>query len=94
MKSHMLTSTDSLSKPWLSNKSPRATFSYYIVYFIIFVGFAGGAVQSLFRYKNVPIDKSPLCLAFEENFDSEETVFGKDAKGGTFFREVSMDGFG
>lgn len=41
------------------------------------------------------LDRQPLCLAFEENFDDPATVFGQvGTKGGSFMREVNMDGFG
>uniref|UniRef100_A0A8H7Y360 GH16 domain-containing protein n=1 Tax=Psilocybe cubensis TaxID=181762 RepID=A0A8H7Y360_PSICU len=91
MKSHMLPEGTEVSKPWAAKKNPRAVFSYWIVYFIIFIGLAGGAVQCYFTWKNVALDTAPLCLVLEENFDSEEGVFGEN---GTFFREVNMDGFG
>ena len=61
---------------------------------IIVIGLAGGGVQSYFKFKNVPLDREPLCLVMEENFDDEAKVFGTNGQGGTFFREVNMDGFG
>ncbi|PPQ71069.1 hypothetical protein CVT24_009870 [Panaeolus cyanescens] len=95
MKSHMLSlpENEKLPKPWLDKPNPRATFSYWIVWITIFLGIAGGAVQCYFTYIRVPLDKRPLCLSFEETFDdnNEARVFGE---GGTFFREVNMDGFG
>lgn len=48
-------------------------------------------MQCYFTYTGVALDKQPLCLVMEENFDNETAVFGP---GGTFFREVNMDGFG
>ena len=50
----------------------------------------------------VPLDKQPLCLVFEEDFKdgNEDRVFGVskaqngDLTGGSLMREVSMDGFG
>ncbi|CAA7271076.1 unnamed protein product [Cyclocybe aegerita] len=91
MKSHMLSDANPLPKPWLEKKSPRAVFSYWVVYAIILLGIAGGAVQSYFVYTRVPLDKRTLCIVLDENFENEATVFGE---GGTFFREVNMDGFG
>jgi len=55
------------------------------------MGLAGGAVQCYFTYTGVALDRKPLCLVMEENFDNETAVFGP---GGTFFREVNMDGYG
>lgn len=91
MKSHMLADGTEVPKPWTEKKNPRATFSYWIVYFIVFIGIAGGAVQCYFTYIRVPLDRQPLCIVLDENFDNEDTVFGDN---GTFFREVNMDGFG
>lgn len=103
MKSHMLTvEPGTLQKPWLDVKNPRAIISYYIVYLVIFLGIAGGVVQCCFKYMQVPLDKQPLCLVFEEDFKdgNEDRVFGVskaqngDLTGGSLMREVSMDGFG
>jgi hypothetical protein len=103
MKSHMLTvEPGTVEKPWLNAKNPRAVISYYIVYLIVFLGIAGGIVQSYFKFIRVPLDKQPLCLVYEEDFEdgNEDRVFGLskaqngDLSGGTLLREVSMDGFG
>ena len=91
MRSHMLSDSNPIPKPWKNIKSIRAVVSYWIVYFIIFLGIAGGAFQCYWTYINVPLDKQPLCIVLDENFDNEDAVFGP---GGTFFREVNMDGFG
>ena len=91
MRSHMLSDSNPISKPWKNIKSTRAVVSYWIVYFIIFLGIAGGAFQCYWTYTHVPLEKQPLCIVLDENFDSEDAVFGP---GGTFFREVNMDGFG
>ena len=91
MRSHMLSDSIPIPKPWKNNKSTRAVLSYWIVYFIIFLGIAGGAFQCYWTYIHVPLDKQPLCIVLDENFDNEDAVFGP---GGTFFREVNMDGFG
>lgn len=92
----------SVEKPWLNAKNPRSIISYYIVYFIIFLGIVGGVVQSYFKFILVPLDKKPLCLVYQEDFDdgNEDRVFGLskaqngDLTGGSLMREVSMDGFG
>ncbi|TFK67104.1 glycoside hydrolase family 16 protein [Pluteus cervinus] len=91
MKSHMITDFDNVPKPWLENKRPRDKFAYWIVYVLVFIGLAGGAVQAYFSYSGVLLDRQPLCLVMEENFDSQDAVFGDN---GSFVREVSMDGFG
>ena len=91
MRSHMLSDSNPISKPWKDIKSTRAVVSYWIVYFIIFLGLAGGAFQCYWTYINVPLEKEPLCIVLDENFDNEDAVFGP---GGTFLREVNMDGFG
>ncbi|KAF8876123.1 ectomycorrhiza-upregulated GH16 glucan endo-1,3-beta-glucosidase precursor [Gymnopilus junonius] len=91
MKSHMLAEGTDVPKPWKEGKNPRAVFSYWIVYIIILMGIAGGAVQCYFTWKNVQLDRHPLCLVLDEEFNDENSVFGPN---GTFFREVNMDGFG
>jgi hypothetical protein len=62
-----------------------------LTYAVICVGLAGGIVQCYFNYVHAQLDKKPLCLVMEENFDSEDSVFGQN---GSFSREVNMDGFG
>ena len=91
MRSHMLSDSNPISKPWKNIKSTRAVLSYWIVYFIIFLGIAGGAFQCYWTYTHVALEKQPLCIVLDENFDNENAVFGP---GGTFLREVNMDGFG
>ena len=91
MKSYMVPDQNDLSKPWTQTRNPRASIAYLLTYAIILIGFAGGIVQCYFSYANAQLDKRPLCLVMEENFDSEDSVFGEN---GSFNREVNMDGFG
>jgi hypothetical protein len=91
MRSHMIPENEPLPKPWNNTKTPRATISYFLTYGVIALGMAVGVLQCYFGYKGVRLDKQPLCLVMEENFDNEESVFGAQ---GHFFREVNMDGFG
>ncbi|EAU80625.1 glucan 1,3-beta-glucosidase [Coprinopsis cinerea okayama7 len=93
MKSHKLPDDVVVPKPWKEEekKSARKVVSYWIVYALALLGFAGGAVQCFFTVKNVQLDKEPLCIVLDEDFSNPDTVFGE---GGTFFREVTMDGFG
>jgi hypothetical protein len=80
-------------KPWLDKPQPRARISYFMVYGLGLLGLALGAIQCIFTAKNVEIDREPLCLVFDEEFDrSDQDVFATD--GGSFFREVGMNGFG
>lgn len=87
----MLSDKNPMLKPWNDVKSPRAAVAYWLTYAVIFIGVAVGALQCYFDYTNVLLDRKPLCLVMEENFDSEEAAFGEN---GSFFREVNMDGFG
>jgi hypothetical protein len=65
--------SDSISKPWKNIKSTRAVLSYWIVYFIIFLGIAGGVFQCYWTYTHDPLEKKrPLCIVLDENFDSED----------------------
>ena len=89
-RSHRLSDSNPISKPWRIIKSTRAVFSYWIVYSIIFLGIAGGAFQCYWTYTHVALAKQPLCIVLDENFDNENAVFGP---GGPFF-EINMDGFG
>jgi amino acid transporter len=93
MKSHLIPEGVDIPKPWKEKESKtfRSKFAYWIVYIIAFLGVAAGAVQCYFAVKNVQLDKEPLCLVMEEDFSNPEKVFGE---GGTFMREVRMDGFG
>jgi len=91
MKSYMVTDRSGLSKPWTEKPSPRVRIAYLLTYAVILIGFAGGIIQCYFSYVNAQLDRKPLCLVMEENFDSEDSVFGEN---GSFNREVNMDGFG
>ncbi|KAG6830499.1 hypothetical protein H0H87_007856, partial [Tephrocybe sp. NHM501043] len=91
MRSHMLPEGQTVPKPWAEHPPARMTIAYYLTYLMIFLAAAGGAVQTYFSYKNVVLDRKPLCIVLDENFDNPDTVFGMN---GTFFREVNMDGFG
>jgi hypothetical protein len=97
MPSHMIVDPGSLPKPWaaINARSPRARFSYYVVYAVVFIGAILGAVQCYFQYTGVALDRQPLCLVMEENFNDPAQVFGEPGgTGGTFMREANMDGFG
>ncbi|KAJ6477603.1 glycoside hydrolase family 16 protein [Mycena sanguinolenta] len=85
-----------VAKPWTTKPNPRGVFSYYLTWALLFVGAGLGGVQSYFSYKNVRLDREPLCLVFSEDFNSgdDAAVFGTDGQNGRWFREVQMDGFG
>jgi hypothetical protein len=72
----MLSDLNPISKPWKNIKSTRAVLSYWIVYFIIFLGIAGGAFQCYSTYTHIPLEKHSLCIVLDENFDNEDAVFG------------------
>jgi len=95
MQSYMLTAP--LPKPWLAKPNPRAKISYYITWFMLFVGLALGAIQSYLTYVRVALDRQPLCLIFDEEFnEGDEGVFGTGiaGDGGRWFKEVGVGGFG
>ncbi|KAJ7709250.1 glycoside hydrolase family 16 protein [Mycena olivaceomarginata] len=83
-------------KPWTKNPNPRATVSYYLTWVLLFVGAGLGGVQSYFAYSTVRLDRAPLCLVFEDEFNSgdDAAVFGGGGQAGRWLREVQMDGFG
>lgn len=91
MKSHMITDRNDISKPWTEKPNPRARIAYLLTYAVVCIGFAGGILQCYFNYAHAQLDRKPLCLVMEENFDSGDGVFGEN---GSFNREVNMDGFG
>ncbi|KAJ4481262.1 GH16 beta-1,3-glucan recognition protein [Lentinula aciculospora] len=88
-KSTMLTTLP--SKPWLSSRDPYARIAYLLTYGMIFVGVVISAVKCILDYRNVPMITGNLCMILDEDFNSEDGVFGDN---GTFFREVDMSGFG
>jgi hypothetical protein len=90
-KSTMLTSTSVLEKPWLTSRDPYSRIAYFITYGVMFLGIAAGAVRCYFGWLSVPLLSGNLCLVLDENFDTDNGLFGEN---GTFFREVDMSGFG
>jgi hypothetical protein len=90
-KSTMLTSTSNLEKSWLTSRDPYHKLAYFITYGVMFLGIAAGVVRCYFGWMSVPLLSGNLCMVLEENFDSEEGLFGDN---GTFFREVDMSGLG
>jgi hypothetical protein len=48
-----------MNEYWLETASG---LSYWILYFIIFLGIAVGAFQCYWTYTHVPLDKQPLCI--------------------------------
>jgi len=90
-KSTMLASTSTLQKPWLTSRDPYHKLAYFITYGVMFLGIAAGAVRCYFGWTSVPLLSGNLCMVLDENFDTEEGLFGDN---GTFFREVDMSGFG
>ena len=90
-KSTMLTSTSALEKPWLTSRDPYSRIAYFITYGVMFLGIAAGAVRGYFGWLSVPLLSGNLCLVLDENFDTDNGLFGEN---GTFFREVDMSGFG
>lgn len=90
-KSTMLSAKGALEKPWLEDRDPYARIAYFITYGVMLFGIAAGFARCYTGWYDVPIVKDKLCLVMDENFDSEEGVFGENGK---FFREVDMSGFG
>lgn len=90
-KSTMLTSTSTLEKSWLTSRDPYQKLAYFITYGVMFLGIAAGVIRCYFGWMSVPLLSGNLCMVLEENFDSEEGLFGDN---GTFFREVDMSGLG
>ncbi|CAK5275550.1 unnamed protein product [Mycena citricolor] len=85
-----------VDKPWLKKSNPRAKVSYFMTWILLFVGAGLGGLQSYLTWKNVRLDRQPLCLVFEDNFNSgdDAAVFGTATSRGRWLREVQMDGYG
>ncbi|KAJ7149763.1 glycoside hydrolase family 16 protein [Mycena crocata] len=94
-----------VAKPWTTKSNPRATISYYLTWALLFAGCGLGGLQSYLTYRNVRIDRAPLCMVFNDDFleGDDAAVFGTrtplDVPGaggqdGRWLREVQMDGFG
>ncbi|KAF5375890.1 hypothetical protein D9615_008202 [Tricholomella constricta] len=90
-KSTMLSAKGALQKPWIKERDPYSRIAYFLTYSVMFLGIAGGALRCWSGWRDVPLIKDNLCLVMDENFESEEGVFGENGK---FFREVDMSGFG
>ncbi|KAF9005039.1 concanavalin A-like lectin/glucanase domain-containing protein [Cyathus striatus] len=91
LKSTMITSLESIEKPWISSRDPYARIAYFVTYTVVLLGIALGAIRCFFGWRDVALMSGNLCMVMEENFDSEDGVFGDNGK---FFREVDMSGFG
>ncbi|KAJ7220344.1 glycoside hydrolase family 16 protein [Mycena pura] len=85
-----------VAKPWTTKSNPRARISYFMTWCLLFVGAGLGGIQAYFSYRNVRIDRAPLCLVFEDNFNEgdDAAVFGTATTPGRWLREVQMGGFG
>ena len=90
-KSTMLSAGPALHKPWVGTRDPYSRISYFLTYGVMFLGIIAGAVRCYIAWRDVPLIQGNLCLVMDENFDSEEGIFGDNGK---FFREVDMSGFG
>ncbi|EJF59429.1 concanavalin A-like lectin/glucanase [Dichomitus squalens] len=78
--------TGKIEKPWLTEKDTRLTLAYWIVYFVAFLGVAGGAIRCYFAWKQT-LHLGNLCLVMEDNFDTFDLE-------NTWTQEVTMSGFG
>ncbi|KAI1782034.1 concanavalin A-like lectin/glucanase [Ganoderma leucocontextum] len=75
-----------IEKPCLTEKERHTTLTYWMVYVIVMLGVAGGAVRCYFAWTQTP-RLGNLCLVMEDNFDTFDTE-------NTWTQEVSMSGFG
>lgn len=90
-KSTMWTPEKTSEKPWLSSRDPYNRIAYFLTYGVMFLGIAAGAVRCFLGWRGVHVLKGNLCPVMDEQFNSEEGMFGENGK---FFREVDMSGFG
>ncbi|KAF5353816.1 hypothetical protein D9758_010572 [Tetrapyrgos nigripes] len=90
-KSTALASGTVIDKPWLEKHDPYSRYAYFVTYAVVLFGIAASAVKCYFDYQHVPMINGNLCPVLDENFDSEDGIFGDN---GVFMREVDMSGFG
>ncbi|KAF8824735.1 hypothetical protein HHX47_DHR7000447 [Lentinula edodes] len=90
-----------LSKtPFMKRIFTRKRISRMLPHLLALVGLGLGVLQCVLTYIDVSterMDRQPLCLVMEEDFNGgEDVVFGSGpgGEGGSFWREVNMDGFG
>jgi len=78
-------------KPWLSTSDPRTRLSYFITFFCIFLGAAGGAIfcwRGFVETQALILRDSELCQVLDDDFSSGTL---NDA---TWQRDVELGGFG
>ncbi|KAJ3994920.1 glycoside hydrolase family 16 protein [Lentinula boryana] len=86
--------------PFIKRVFTRKRISRVIPHLLALVGLGLGVLQCVLTYIDVSterMDRQPLCLVMEEDFSGgEDAVFGSGpgGSGGSFWREVNMDGFG
>jgi hypothetical protein len=90
-KSTMLAAKGPLHKPWLESRDPYSRIAYLLTYGVMLIGVGLGALRCYLGWYDVPLLQGPMCLVMDENFESDEGIFGENGK---FLREVDMSGFG
>lgn len=90
-KSTMLTTSTSLQKPWVQTRDPYNRLAYFITYGAMLIGVGCGVLRCYLGWKDVSLMSGNLCPVMDEDFSSEDGIFGDNGK---FFREVDMSGFG
>lgn len=90
-KSTMLSAKGALHKPWIETRDPYSRIAYLLTYGVMLIGIGLGFLRCYLGWYDVPLLQGPMCLVMDENFESDEGVFGENGK---FLREVDMSGFG
>lgn len=90
-KSTMLSAKGPLHKPWIETRDPYSRIAYFLTYSVMFIGVGLGLLRCYLGWFDVPLLEGPMCLVMDENFESDDGVFGENGK---FLREVDMSGFG
>lgn len=90
-KSTMLAAKGPLHKPWIDTRDPYSRIAYLLTYGVMFIGVGLGLLRCYLGWYDVPLLQGPMCLVMDENFESDEGIFGENGK---FLREVDMSGFG
>ncbi|KAI0746495.1 concanavalin A-like lectin/glucanase [Daedaleopsis nitida] len=75
-------------KPWLKKRDCRDRASWWLTFFMMWLGIGGAGVLCFFGWQNVELlDDSDLCMVLDESFDTLDLD-------NTWTRDVELGGFG
>jgi len=84
----MLSESEPLSGPWITERDHTGRIAYFITYGVMFLGIAASAVRCYFGWMSVPVI-GKTCLVLDEQFSGTQI----DTES-TWLHEVDLGGFG